>query len=73
VHRTPYPPAPVSPFQICMRDRNRRRLARLHFGFFARARFLAWFVPTRVVLALNYLLRGDMKRVQAVIRGAIER
>lgn len=73
VHKTPYPPPSASAFHIHLRDRNRRRLARLHFGFFTRARFLAWFVPTRFALALGYLVRGELGRMRALARGAFDR
>ena len=63
---------PPSPFQIRLRDRNRRRLVRLHYSPLERARFAAWFYPTRLVLATRYLRDGDFARLAAVWRGLTE-
>lgn len=62
-----------TPDQIRYRDRNRRRLARAHLGLLARARFGAWFYPTRAVHFARYLVRGDLPRVRAILRGLSER
>jgi len=61
-----------SPFQIRHRDRNRRRLARRHFGPLDRIRFTAWFVPTRLAWLARYAVSGDWARVGAVWRGMTE-
>ena len=50
VHKVPYPAPPASAWARRHRDRNRRRLARLHFGWWERVVFAAWFWPTRVGL-----------------------
>lgn len=60
-----------SPFQIRLRDRNRRRIAELHYGLMDRLRFACWFYPTRVVHLIRYLLAGDRARAGAIIDGAI--
>jgi len=73
VHKTAYPPPEPTPFQIRMRDRNRRRLARESFGARARLRFHLWFWPTRLVRGAWYALRGDMARLRAIVRGALDR
>lgn len=56
-----------------LRDRNRRRLVRSHYGLADRARFWCWFYPTRVMLVLGYVLRGDLPRAKAIVRGSLER
>ena len=71
-HRVPPAGTPPSPMQIRLRDRNRRRLARLHYTAADRFRFRAWFYPTRVARAFGYLLRGDRERARAIVRGAWE-
>ena len=55
-----------------LRDRNRRRLVRAHYGVMQRLLFAAWFYPTRVVLGLGYLVRGDLPRAKAILRGSLE-
>ena len=69
VHHLPFPEAPPSPWAITQRDRNRRLLASLHLRGWTRTRFVAWYYPTRVAVALRYLLRGDRARAAAVWRG----
>lgn len=73
LHRVPPPGTFPSPFQIRHRDRNRRRLVRLHYSAVDRIRFMAWFYPTRLALAAGYLLRWNGARAAAVIRGMTER
>jgi GT2 family glycosyltransferase len=70
-HKVPVAPQEPSPFQIAQRDRNRRRFVRLRLGVAARARFAAWFYPTRAVHLARYLLRGDRARAAAIVKGAV--
>lgn len=71
IHKVEFPePAPAA-WKIVNRDKNRRRVARLHFGAVERLRFYAVFAVTRLVLALRYLMRGDLVRVRAIVRGAL--
>ena len=62
-----------TPNQIRLRDRNRRRLVRRHYGVLDRLRFAAWFYPTRLVRFAAYLMRADWSRARAIVSGAIER
>jgi GT2 family glycosyltransferase len=71
-HRLPPEGTEPSPDQIRYRDRNRRRLARSHMSPGQRAAFTAWFYPTRAVHLARYLLRGDLPRAKAVVRGLRE-
>jgi GT2 family glycosyltransferase len=73
LHDVPPDSAEPTPDQIRYRDRNRRRLARAHLSLPARARFGAWFYPTRAVHLARYLMRGDLPRVRAILRGLSER
>lgn len=66
---TPHPTA----FEIRLRDRNRRRIARRRYSFGRRLAFAAWFYPTRLARFGQYLLRGDWRRAGAIIAGAVER
>lgn len=70
-HHEPLAPDP-SAFQIRLRDRNRRRLVRRHYGALDRLRFAAWFYPTRAVRLGQYLMKGDWSRAKAVLQGAVE-
>jgi GT2 family glycosyltransferase len=70
-HKVPVAPVEPSPFQITQRDRNRRRFVRLRLNAAARARFAAWFYPTRAVHLARYLLRGDGARAAAIVKGAL--
>jgi GT2 family glycosyltransferase len=72
LHDVPPEGAEPTPDQIRYRDRNRRRLARTHLSLLARARFGAWFYPTRAVHCVRYLMRGD-PRFRAILRGLSER
>lgn len=72
-HHLPFPEPPPSPWAMVQRDRNRRLLAQLHLRGVARATFVAWFYPTRVLLGARYLLRGDPSRARAIWRGATSR
>ena len=70
-HKVPPPGAEPSPFQIAQRDRNRRRFARLRYSALDRARFAAWFFPSRAMHVVRYAARADWARVRAVLRGAV--
>ena len=67
------PAAPATAFQIRQRDRNRRRIAELHFGAADRVRFALWFYPTRGAHLLRYLATGDGARARAIVQGAFGR
>lgn len=69
-HHLAFPEPVPTPNKIIARDRNRRRLARQHFGLGARLKFWAFFVPSRAFLLLRYALRGDLARMAAIVRGA---
>jgi GT2 family glycosyltransferase len=72
LHRqAPRAPDPT-PFQLRMRDRNRRRIVRRHYRLMDRAKFAMWFYPTRAVRFCQYLLRGDWARARAIVAGATE-
>ncbi|NUP56020.1 MAG: glycosyltransferase family 2 protein [Gemmatimonadaceae bacterium] len=66
-HRTP--PAQPTPRQILLRDRNRRRLVRAHYGAAWRLAFALWFWPTRLIHLARYLMRGDTERAAAIREG----
>jgi hypothetical protein len=70
-HKVPVAPLEPSPFQITLRDRNRRRFVRLRLGVLGRTRFVAWFYPTRAVHLARYVLRGDRARAAAILKGAL--
>ena len=71
LHKVPARGTSDSPFQITMRDRNRRRLVRTHLGVVQRICFHAWFWPTRALTAFRYLLAGDRARLTALWKGAL--
>ncbi|HET8655705.1 MAG TPA: glycosyltransferase family 2 protein [Longimicrobiaceae bacterium] len=73
LHRVSLQDAGPSPFQIFLRDRNRRRLARRRYGWADRLRFALVFYPGRVVRMLQYLARRDGARAGAIWRALIER
>jgi hypothetical protein len=68
-HRQRRGAAPSS-FQIVQRDRNRRRLVRLHYSRSDRMAFALWFYPTRFAHFAGYAVRFDWGRAAAVWRGA---
>jgi GT2 family glycosyltransferase len=68
-HKVPVGAVEPSPFQILQRDRNRRRFVALRLGRAERARFAAWFYPTRVVHLARYVARRDWARARAVWEG----
>jgi GT2 family glycosyltransferase len=63
--------APATPRQIRLRDRNRRRIARRHYGLMGRLRFAAWFYPTRLVHLARYVVSGSWDEARAQIDGAL--
>ena len=71
-HRVPAIGTPPSAFQIRFRDRNRRRIVKLHYGFGDALRFALWFYPTRVALMIRYALQGEIDRAGAVLKGMTE-
>lgn len=72
-HKVAFPPPVATPYQIRMRDRNRRKLARECLGVAERIRFHAWFWPTRAARAAQYIVAGDRERLRALVAGAFER
>lgn len=72
-HRIAPGDADPQPYQIRFRDRNRRRLARTHLAPLQRFAFTAWFFPTRMIHLARYLVRGDLPRAGAIVRGMSER
>lgn len=72
VHKVAHPEPPPTPRKIRLRDRNRRRIVRRHYGIVDRLCFAAWFYPTRGVHAVRYLLRGDWDRLGAIWAGVTE-
>jgi GT2 family glycosyltransferase len=71
-HRVPSPGSSPSPDQIHLRDRNRRRIVRLHYSRLDAIFFAMWFYPTRAALIARYTLRGEVERVRAMLRGMVE-
>ncbi len=69
-HKVAFPPPPPTPYQIRMRDRNRLKFAREWLGPADRARFHAFFWPTRALRAAQYVLTGDRARLRALVAGA---
>lgn len=72
-HKVPPLPAEPAAWQLHLRDRNRRRLVRGHYDLLQRLAFAGWFYPTRLLLGVRYLLRGDLPRAGAILRGSLER
>lgn len=70
LHRIPVGRTRESPFQIRQRDRNRRRLARRHFGPAQRMAFAAWFYPTRAIYFGRFVLRAAWPEAMATLVGA---
>ncbi len=60
-----------TPWQIRQRDRNRRRLVRIHYDALARLQFGLWFYPTRAVHLLRYAALRDWERARAIVDGAV--
>lgn len=72
-HRVPPRGAPPRPDQIRLRDRNRRRLVRRHYGAGWRILFALWFWPTRLMHLVQYALGGERGRAAAIVAGMRER
>lgn len=72
LHRTPRLNEDPTPYKIRLRDRNRRRVMRRHFGLWVRVPFLVRFFTTRLILLVRYVARGDWPRTTAVLRGMVE-
>lgn len=72
-HKVPPVQSEAAAWQLHLRDRNRRRLVRSHYGLLQRMIFAGWFYPTRLVLVVRYLLRADLPRAGAILRGSLER
>mgnify|MGYP001608100903 FL=1 len=70
-HREPPGPVHATPFQIRLRDRNRRRIAR-RLGAVDRVKFAVWFFPTRMVRLAQYTMKRDWGRVRALVAGMTE-
>lgn len=73
LHRTTTLDADPQPFQIRLRDRNRRRLMRRHFALRERIPFLARFYATRVVRLARYGMKRDWERARAILEGMTAR
>lgn len=71
-HRVPPRGAPPTADQIRLRDRNRRRLVRLHYTAAWRIAFGLWFWPTRLIHLARYALRGDAVRARGILAGMRE-
>lgn len=71
-HRVPPIGTVPSAMQIRYRDRNRRRIVRLHYSATDTLLFTLWFYPSRAALLLRYALQGEVERVRAVWRGMTE-
>lgn len=67
-HTTPAKAVPT-PFQIVLRDRNRRRVAARRFHLSRRIMFRLFFYPSRIVHLLAFAVRGDLARAAAIWRG----
>jgi GT2 family glycosyltransferase len=71
-HREPPRRADPTAFQLRLTNRNRRRIARRHYGFTDRVAFALWFYPTRALRLGQYLLRGDWARMRALVASLVE-
>jgi GT2 family glycosyltransferase len=69
-HREPPGVPDGTPWQVRLRDRNRRLIARTHFGLLERLRFYAFFYPSRLVRLMQYVRQRRWKHVQAIVDGA---
>jgi GT2 family glycosyltransferase len=69
VHKVPFPEPRTAPWKIVARDRNRRRVARLHLTAWERVRFWGFFYPSRVVLVGLAAVRRDWAGVRALVKG----
>ena len=73
LHHTPRLEDDPAPYKIRLRDRNRRRVMRRHFGPLVRIPFLARFYVTRLIMLMRYSARLDWPRAAAVVQGMVER
>jgi len=73
LHREPPTSTHPNAFQIFHRDRNRRRMARQHYGILQRIAFAAWFYPTRAARLAQYVARRDWDRARAIVSAAVAR
>lgn len=71
-HKVPPPGSIPLANHLRLRERNRRRLVRSHYDVLDSLLFRLWFYPTRVVLVLGNLVRGDLPRAQAILKGSLE-
>lgn len=69
MHKVPFPEPEAAGWKIALRDRNRRRIARLHLTAAERALFWAFFLPSRLLRMLQYAVRGDGDRLRGIARG----
>lgn len=69
LHRCPVDPVDPTPFQLCQRERNRRRIVRRRYRPYERMLFATFFYPSRAVRMLQYLMRGDTPRARAIWTG----
>ena len=72
-HKVPFPLPPDSAFAIELRDKNRRRVMRLHYSAGALLLARAWFYPSRMLHLVRFAILGDAERIRAVWRGAFMR
>lgn len=73
LHKVTHPEPAPTPRKIRLRDRNRRRIVRMHYSLAERLRFGAWFYPTRLVHAIRYIVQRDRDRLRALWAGLTER
>jgi GT2 family glycosyltransferase len=62
--------APSTARQIRLRDKNRRRIAKRHYGAWGRLRFAGWFYPTRLIHLARHAVLGEWEKARAQIDGA---
>lgn len=71
LHHSDPPGKAPSPFQIRLRDRNRRRVAESLYRWPERLAFRLFFYPSRLVRFVSYLARTDFARARAIWQGAL--
>jgi GT2 family glycosyltransferase len=69
LHHVPPGRVQPAPWQIVLRDRNRRRTARLHLTRAERLRFGVFFFGSRMIHLARYLSKGDVERARATWEG----
>jgi GT2 family glycosyltransferase len=72
-HHVPRHAGAPSPFAIRYRDRNRRRVASLHYGVWQRVGFWLFFAPSRLLQLVRFAMKADVARALAVWRGLVHR